>query len=57
MLGMTACAATLTWMIVWDGRKRAAEGDQIREYHEARQIRAIPDAIGVFLSDGDRDTE
>lgn len=54
-LGISASASALTWAIVWDGRKQAAEDDRIREFHEDRQVRALRDAIGVFLREGDAD--
>lgn len=57
VLGVAAAASTLTWLIVWNINARAAESDRIREYHEARQMRVIREAIGVFLQDGDRDTQ
>ncbi|MFI2663389.1 hypothetical protein [Micromonospora carbonacea] len=53
VLGIAASAATFTWAIVRDERRRTAEADRIREYHEARHVRAIRDAIGVFLREGD----
>lgn len=56
VLGFAAFAAAFTWLIVWNTNTRVAEADRIREYHQARQVRAIQEAIGVFLRDGDRDT-
>lgn len=57
VLGVAASATACTWAIVRDGRTRAAEDDKIREHHEARQTRAIRDAIRVFLRDGDAEAQ
>ncbi|MFG1846878.1 hypothetical protein [Micromonospora carbonacea] len=57
VLGIVAGAAAFTWAIVREERRHAAEADRIREYHETRQVRALRDAITVFLRDGDRDTQ
>lgn len=57
VLGVAASATACTWAIVRDGRTRAAEDDKIREHHEARQARAIRDAIRVFLRDGDAEAQ
>lgn len=57
VLGFAAFASAFTWLIVWNTNARVAEADRIREYHQARQVRVIQEAIGVFLRDGDRDTQ
>lgn len=53
VLGIAASGAIVTWMIVRDGRRRAAEEDVIREFDQHQQLGAIHDAIAVFLREGD----
>lgn len=57
VLGIAGSAAAFTWAIVTEQRKRAAEDDKIRDYHEGRQVRAIRDAIAVFLREGDAEAQ
>ncbi|MBM0239362.1 hypothetical protein JNW88_23485 [Micromonospora sp. ATA32] len=52
-LAFAAAAAAFTWMIVRDARRRAADEDVIRQYHQQQQVDAIRDAIAVFLREGD----
>lgn len=53
VLGISAVATTLTWLIVFHMDRRAREVDAIHEYHEDRQMRAIQQAMDVFLAEGD----
>lgn len=53
VLGISAVATTLTWLIVFHVDRRAREVDEIRAYYEARQERAIRQAMDVFLAEGD----
>ena len=55
VVGVAAVAAVFTWLRERDGSRRSAEADRIREYQHTRQVKAIRDAIGVFLRDGDED--
>lgn len=49
VLGISAVAATLTWLIVFHVDRRARD----RAYYEARQERAIRQAMELFLAEGD----
>lgn len=53
VLGISAVATTLTWLIVFHVDRRAREVDEIRAYYEARQERAIRQAMELFLAEGD----
>lgn len=53
VLGVSAVAATFTWLIVFHVDRRAREVDEIRAYYEVRQERAIRQAMDVFLAEGD----
>lgn len=53
VLGISAVAAALTWLIVFHVDRRAREVDEIRAYYEARQERAIRQAMELFLAEGD----
>lgn len=55
VLGVAASASAFTYVLERGDRRRAAESDRIREHHQVRQVRALKDAIGVFLRDGDED--
>lgn len=53
VLGVSAVAATFTWLIVFHVGRRAREVDEIRAYYEVRQEWAIRQAMDVFLAEGD----
>lgn len=55
-LGICAAAAGAAWSSVRDARRRAAEEDVIREFHQQQQLDAIRDAVAVFLREGNRET-
>lgn len=50
LLGLVAAHATFTWMIVRDGRRRAAEEDVIREFHHQQQIQAVYEQVLAALA-------
>lgn len=55
---VAAVAAVITgiiWLRERDASRHRAEADRIRAYYQSRQVRAIRDAIGVFLREGDED--
>jgi hypothetical protein len=50
---LAAVATLLSWLRERDAARHRAEMDHIREDQHQRQVKAIRDAIGVFLRDGD----
>ncbi|MEV0214404.1 hypothetical protein [Micromonospora sp. NPDC050695] len=50
---LAAVVTLLSWLRERDASRHQAEADRIREFQHTRQVKALKDAIGVFLRDGD----
>lgn len=53
VLGVAASAATVTYVWERGARARTAAADRIREYDQDRLVRAVKDAMAVFIAEGD----
>ncbi|MCG5464330.1 hypothetical protein MED01_002496 [Micromonospora sp. MED01] len=53
VVAVAAVMAGIIWLRERDASRHRAEADLIRAHYQGRQVKAIRDAIGVFLSDGD----
>lgn len=55
VVGVSAAMSGIIWLRERDASRNRADADRIREHQHTRQVKAIRDAIGVFLRDGDED--